>query len=67
VCLSLYFVHAGAVSGIVLDPYRGGRAHGVRGLLKGVLTGITGAAVKPVVGVLDAATFGYVLLHSSFI
>ena len=47
------------VSGVVMDPYRGARAEGVGGFFRGVKSGITGAAVKPVVAVLDAATFGF--------
>ena len=47
------------MSGVVMDPYRGARAEGVGGFFRGVKSGITGAAVKPVVAVLDAATFGF--------
>jgi len=47
------------LSGVVLDPYRGARSEGVGGFFRGVKSGVTGAAVKPLVAVLDAATFGF--------
>ena len=50
---------SGAVTGLVMDPVRGARADGVGGFFKGAWMGVTGCAVKPLVGVLDAATFGF--------
>jgi len=42
------------IGGLVSEPYRGARSGGVSGLLSGVGRGIAGAAVKPIIGVLDA-------------
>jgi len=44
------------VSGLVTEPVRGARAKGVTGLFSGLGKGVVGAAVKPVVSLLDAAT-----------
>lgn len=60
ICLFFFlFFFTRQVSGVVMDPYRGARSEGVGGFFRGVKSGVTGAAVKPLVAVLDAATFGF--------
>ncbi|ETV75481.1 hypothetical protein, variant 1 [Aphanomyces astaci] len=46
----------GGLTGLVMDPIRGGRRGGWRGLVGGVAQGFTGVVVKPVVGAMDFAT-----------
>lgn len=41
------------ISGIVYDPYKGAKKHGVTGFAKGAVKGLLGVGIKPVVGVLD--------------
>ncbi|RHY24247.1 hypothetical protein DYB32_008923 [Aphanomyces invadans] len=46
----------GGLTGLVLDPIRGGRRGGLRGFAGGVAQGLSGVLVKPVVGAIDLAT-----------
>jgi len=43
--------------GLVSEPTKGASEGGTSGFLAGIGKGVTGAAVKPIVGVLDAAAF----------
>ncbi|CAN0569489.1 unnamed protein product, partial [Ectocarpus sp. 12 AP-2014] len=45
---------ASGVSGVFTDPVRGAKKGGMGGFFKGVGKGLTGAVVKPVVGVTDS-------------
>lgn len=42
------------ITGIVQDPYRGAQRDGAKGFVTGLLRGVIGLAVKPVVGIIDA-------------
>ena len=44
------------VTGIVSQPIQGAQKSGIGGFLKGVVKGTVGLAVKPITGVVDAAT-----------
>jgi hypothetical protein len=44
------------LTGIVTDPYHGYRLQGVRGLFKGIGTGVLGIALKPTAGTISAAS-----------
>jgi hypothetical protein len=50
----LLFGIAGAATGIVIEPYRGGKKNGPLGFTKGVAIGIVGIVAKPLVGIFDA-------------
>jgi len=41
------------LKGVVMDPIRGNRAHGAKGLAKGIVTGVVGLFAKPASGVLS--------------
>eukprot|EP00587_Corethron_hystrix_P001486 CAMPEP_0113299012 /NCGR_PEP_ID=MMETSP0010_2-20120614/1217_1 /TAXON_ID=216773 ORGANISM="Corethron hystrix, Strain 308" /NCGR_SAMPLE_ID=MMETSP0010_2 /ASSEMBLY_ACC=CAM_ASM_000155 /LENGTH=1296 /DNA_ID=CAMNT_0000152161 /DNA_START=261 /DNA_END=4151 /DNA_ORIENTATION=+ /assembly_acc=CAM_ASM_000155 len=47
-------VVSGAV-GVIYEPYKGCKKSGLKGASKGVLIGVTGVIVKPMVGLVDAA------------
>ena len=47
----------GAVTGVVMDPLEGLWEGGAVGFAEGLGYGIAGLAAKPLVGLLDAATF----------
>eukprot|EP00804_Cyclotella_cryptica_P020229 CCRYP_010930-RC/>CCRYP_010930-RC protein AED:0.04 eAED:0.04 QI:95/1/1/1/0.91/0.91/24/65/5640 len=50
----LVFGVLSATTGLLTEPYRGAKQHGIVGLGKGVGVGIIGLVVKPVVGIFDA-------------
>jgi hypothetical protein len=47
------------VTGIVMEPFKGAERDGITGFGKGIVRGVVGVALKPVVGVFDfgARTF----------
>mmetsp|Transcript_7806 Transcript_7806/g.14411 ORF Transcript_7806/g.14411 Transcript_7806/m.14411 type:complete len:3261 (-) Transcript_7806:5395-15177(-) len=53
------------VVGLVSEPYRGAKDSGPVGLIGGLGKGMAGVAIKPMVGVIDAATMASTALHTS--
>ncbi|CAG9335335.1 VPS13_2 [Blepharisma stoltei] len=44
------------ITGVVSEPYKGYKKNKVKGMIKGGVRGLTGLVVKPVAGMLDAAS-----------
>lgn len=53
---SIFSGVANGITGVFLQPFQGAKAGGAKGFLKGLGKGIVGLVVKPVSGVLDAAS-----------